>query len=80
MLRNDIIVSRNRCSAQGRRKGRTSEQGSKGTCGDGLKRVCDLVGIPPVLHMGSCVDISRILLLVSDVAKQWGIDTTQLPL
>ena len=52
---------------------------AKELCGDGLKRVCDLVGIPPVLHMGSCVDISRILNLVHTVAKEWGIDVTQLP-
>lgn len=32
--------------------------------GKGLATVCKLVGIPPVLHMGSCVDISRILDLV----------------
>ena len=29
--------------------------------------------------MGSCVDISRILNLVHTVAKEWGIDVTQLP-
>ena len=52
---------------------------AKELCGDGLKRVCDLVGIPPVLHMGSCVDISRILNLTHTVAREWGIDVTQLP-
>ena len=30
--------------------------------------------------MGSCVDISRILLLVNDIAAQWGVDTTELPI
>jgi carbon-monoxide dehydrogenase catalytic subunit len=29
--------------------------------------------------MGSCVDISRIMLLVNDVCKQWGIRCDQLP-
>ena len=40
---------------------------------------CTLADIPPVLHMGSCVDISRMMLLVTGIAKDWGIETTQLP-
>ena len=47
---------------------------------EGLKRVCELVGIPPVLHMGSCVDISRMMVLASDLAKDWGCNISQIPL
>ena len=53
---------------------------AKEYCGEGLKRVCELVGIPPVLHMGSCVDISCMMLLASDIAKDWGINISQIPL
>ena len=42
--------------------------------------MCELVGIPPVLHMGSCVDISRMMILASDIAKDWGINISQIPL
>ena len=55
------------------------DKASKVLCGEGLRRVCTLADIPPVLHMGSCVDISRMMLLVTGIAKDWGIDVTQLP-
>ena len=79
LIKNDIIVVTTGCSAQAAAKAGLMDYEAKELCGDGLKRVCDLVGIPPVLHMGSCVDISRILNLVHTVAKEWGIDVTQLP-
>ena len=66
LLKNDIIVIVSGCSAQAAAKG--------------LRRVCKLVGIPPVLHMGSCVDISRMMILASDLAKDWGINISQIPL
>lgn len=46
----------------------------------GLKRVCELLDIPPVLHMGSCVDISRMVVLASRLAKDSGLNISQLPL
>ncbi len=47
--------------------------------GDGLKAVCQSLGIPPVLHMGSCVDISRILTVCAAVANALGVDISDLP-
>ncbi len=41
--------------------------------GDSLKEVCETIGIPPVLHMGSCVDNSRILTVLADVAATGGL-------
>jgi len=41
--------------------------------GDTLKEVCEAIGIPPVLHMGSCVDNSRILTVLADVAATGGL-------
>jgi len=79
MLANDIIVVVSGCSAQAAGKAGLLSMEAKEICGDGLKRVCDLVGIPPVLHMGSCVDISRMMLLVADLAKDWGCNISQLP-
>ena len=52
---------------------------AKNLCGEGLKRVCELVDIPPILHMGSCVDISRMMILAADIAKDWGLDICQVP-
>ena len=42
-------------------------------------RVCELAGFPHVLHMGYCVDISRMMILASDIAKDWGINISQVP-
>ncbi len=41
--------------------------------GETLKEVCEAIGIPPVLHMGSCVDNSRILTVLADVAATGGL-------
>jgi carbon-monoxide dehydrogenase catalytic subunit len=50
-------------------------------CGPGLAEVCETVGIPPVLHLGSCVDNSRILLAATEVVKAGGLgnDISELP-
>jgi carbon-monoxide dehydrogenase catalytic subunit len=48
--------------------------------GDGLKAVCKQLGIPPVLHMGSCVDCSRMLVLAGAIADHLDLDISQLPL
>ena len=80
LLKNDIIVILSGCSAQAAAKAGLMDPDAKEYCGEGLKRVCDLVGIPPVLHMGSCVDISRMMILASDIAKDWGINISQIPL
>lgn len=80
LLKNDIIIVATGCSAQAAAKAGLMDKAAKELCGDGLKRVCELADIPPVLHMGSCVDISRILLLVTGVSKVWGVDIPKLPI
>ena len=80
LIANDIIVVVSGCSAQAAAKAGLMDKAAREFCGDGLKRVCDLVDIPPILHMGSCVDISRMMLLASDIAKDSGWDISQIPL
>ena len=80
LLKNDIIVIVSGCSAQAAAKAGLMDLDAAEYCGEGLRRVCKLVGIPPVLHMGSCVDISRMMILASDLAKDWGINISQIPL
>lgn len=56
-------------------------------CGEGIKAVLNVIGeanglggpLPPVLHMGSCVDNSRAVALAVAVAQYLGVDTSQLP-
>ena len=80
MLENDIILIVSGCSAQAAAKaGMMDPVKAKEYCGAGLKRVCELANIPPVLHMGSCVDISRMLILAAQLSKDSGIPIAQLP-
>ena len=79
LIANDIIVIVSGCSAQAAAKAGLLSKEAKELCGEGLKRVCELVDIPPILHMGSCVDISRMMILDADIAKDWGIDISQVP-
>lgn len=79
LLKNDIVVIVSGCAAQAAAKYGLMDKRAKDFCGAGLKRVCELVDIPPVLHMGSCVDISRMMLLATGIAKDWGIDVPQVP-
>jgi carbon-monoxide dehydrogenase catalytic subunit len=79
LLSNDILIVATGCAAQVAAKTGLMNKEAKKFCGDGLRRVCELVNIPPVLHMGACVDISRMMLLATGIAKDWGADTTQIP-
>ena len=79
LIANDIVVVATGCAAQAASKAGLLEKDAKFHCGEGLKRVCTLADIPPVLHMGSCVDISRMMLLATGIAKDWGIDVPQVP-
>jgi len=79
LLKNDIIVVVTGCAAQAAAKAGLMDKAAKDYCGAGLKRVCELVDIPPILHMGSCVDISRMMILATGIAKDWGIDVPQVP-
>lgn len=79
LIANDIIIVASGCSAQAAAKAGLMDKAAKDICGAGLKRVCELADIPPVLHMGSCVDISRMMNLVAELAKDSGLEIPQLP-
>ena len=79
LIANDIVVIASGCSAQAAAKAGLMDKSAKDICGAGLKRVCELADIPPVLHMGSCVDISRMMLLAAELAKDSGLQINQLP-
>jgi len=50
--------------------------------GKGLQEICRAVGIPPVLHVGSCVDNSRILRTLTNIVGEGGLgnDLSDLPI
>ena len=53
--------------------------GAAAEAGPGLKKICEALGIPPCLHMGSCVDCSRILIALGAMADALGVDIPDLP-
>jgi carbon-monoxide dehydrogenase catalytic subunit len=82
LIRNDVIVLTTGCSAMTCGKfGLLTPESAKVYCGPGLAEVCETVGIPPVLHMGSCVDNSRILMAATQVVRAGGLgkDLSDLP-
>ncbi|MDR2434420.1 MAG: anaerobic carbon-monoxide dehydrogenase catalytic subunit [Treponema sp.] len=79
LLKNDILIVATGCAAQVATKAGLLNRDAKHICGAGLRRVCELVNIPPILHMGACVDISRMMLLATGIARDWEVDTTQIP-
>ncbi len=82
LIKNDVIVLTTGCSAMACGKaGLLAPEAAKEYCGSGLAEICETVGIPPVLHMGSCVDNSRILIAATAVVKEGGLgdDISDLP-
>ncbi len=82
LLKNDVIVLTTGCNAMACGKaGLLTPEAARVFCGPGLAEVCETVGIPPVLHMGSCVDNSRILMAATQVVKAGGLgnDISDLP-
>jgi anaerobic carbon-monoxide dehydrogenase catalytic subunit len=82
LIKNDVIVLTTGCSAiAAAEDGLLTPEAAYEYAGPGLKEVCETVGIPPVLHMGSCVDNSRILMAATAVVKDGGLgnDISDLP-
>jgi carbon-monoxide dehydrogenase catalytic subunit len=82
LIKNDVIVLTTGCAAMACGKaGLLTPEAAGRYCGPGLAEVCEAVGIPPVLHMGACVDNSRILMAATAVVKDGGLgdDISDLP-
>ncbi len=62
LIKNDVIVLTTGCGGiTAATAGLLQPDSAAAHCGPGLAEICEVVGIPPVLHMGSCVDNSRII-------------------
>ena len=81
LLKNDVLVLSTGCAAMACGKAGLLSYDAKKYCGEGLAEVIETVGIPPVIHLGSCVDNSRILLAATAVVKEGGLgdDISDLP-
>jgi carbon-monoxide dehydrogenase catalytic subunit len=76
LIKNDVLVLTTGCDGiTAAIHGLLTPEAAQVYCGPGLAEICETVGIPPVLHLGSCVDNSRILLAATEVIKAGGLGT-----
>ena len=82
LLKNDVLLVETGCSSIASAKvGLLVGEAGLDQVGPGLREVCEAIGIPPVLHMGSCVDNSRILTVLAQVVEEGGLgeDISEIP-
>jgi carbon-monoxide dehydrogenase catalytic subunit len=81
LIKNDVLVLSTGCAAIAFGKAGLLAPEAASLAGEGLRSVCEAVGIPPVLHMGACVDNSRILTAATMLLAEGGLgeDLSDLP-
>ena len=80
LIENNILVLSGGCtSAVMEYTGLTNPKAAE-ECGEGLKAVCQQLGIPPVLSYGACVDIGKMTHTAKELADALDVDTNKLPL
>lgn len=82
LLAQDILIVETGCGAIAAAKlGLLLGEAGLDQVGPGLREVCETIGIPPVLHMGSCVDNTRILTVLTQMVEEGGLgdDIDQIP-
>ncbi|MCP4423065.1 MAG: anaerobic carbon-monoxide dehydrogenase catalytic subunit [Chloroflexi bacterium] len=82
LLKKDVLIVETGCGAIASAKlGLLLGEAGLNQVGSGLREVCETVGIPPVLHMGSCVDNTRILTVLTQIVEEGGLgdDIDQVP-
>ncbi|NQS90960.1 MAG: carbon monoxide dehydrogenase, partial [Chloroflexi bacterium] len=82
LLKQDVLVVETGCaSIASAKEGLLMGQAGLDQVGPGLREICEATGMPPVLHMGSCVDNTRILTVLTQVVEEGGLgdDIDQVP-
>ncbi len=80
LLKRDILVLITGCaSSLAQAEGLTNLQAIERFAGDGLKGICKILNIPPVLNFGSCLDTGRMILLILALSEYLNVDPSQLP-
>jgi carbon-monoxide dehydrogenase catalytic subunit len=73
LIKNDVLVLQTGCSQIALAKAGLLRPEAAHLAGKGLAEVCETVGMPPVLGLGSCVDNSRILIAASEMVRTGGL-------
>jgi len=76
LLANDVLIVSTGCnSITCAKHGLMTPEAAFQYAGQGLQEICRAVGIPPVLHMGACLDNSRILRVLTNIVAEGGLGT-----
>lgn len=73
LIKNNVLVLQTGCSQTALAKAGLTVPGAAALAGEGLAEVCETVGIPPILGLGSCVDNSRILIAAAEMVTTGGL-------
>ena len=74
LIAKDVLVLKTGCAAiASGKEGMLSPEAALEKAGPGLREVCEAVGMPPVLHLGSCVDNVRILEAATEIIFEGGL-------
>jgi anaerobic carbon-monoxide dehydrogenase catalytic subunit len=82
LIKREVIILKTGCAAiASAKEGILTPETALELAGPGFREVCEAVGIPPVLHMGSCVDNSRLLEAATEVVLEGGLgdDLSEVP-
>ena len=82
LIAHDVLVLSTGCAAICAAKDELLTPEAAEIAGSGLREICEAIGIPPVLHMGSCVDNSRLLVAATEMVNEGGLgdDLSEVPL
>jgi|WetSurMetagenome_2_1015567.scaffolds.fasta_scaffold01332_9 anaerobic carbon-monoxide dehydrogenase catalytic subunit len=73
LIKHNVLVVQTGCSQIALAKAGLMKPDAAVLAGDGLREVCETVGMPPVLSLGSCVDNSRILIACAEMVRMGGL-------
>lgn len=76
LIKNDVLVVQTGCAQVALAKAGLTSPESACLAGPGLREVCETVGMPPVLGLGSCVDNSRILIACTAMVNEGGLGSS----
>ena len=82
LIKREVIILKTGCAAiASAKEGMLTPEAALEAAGPGFREVCEAIGIPPVLHMGSCVDNSRLLEAATEVVLEGGLgdDLSEVP-
>lgn len=81
LIKRDILVVSGGCGNHALEvAGLCTVEAANEIAGEGLKEVCNMLKMPPVLSFGTCTDTGRISMLVTALADHLDVDVSELPI